>query len=185
MATAVEFAVVWEGDLARSQHEDIAYLLRSAFGMPQVFQGPRSWAAIRPEGRLLVLTPAGVVGHRAFRRHFVRVGDQEQLVAETGLLAVHPDVRGKGLAALLLERTNQFLHELRVPFGLTNCTADQVHRHVAAGWQPLPGVRTRMCQLRKPFDSVTLDYCPVIRGFAADFEQWPSGDVVDLNGPEL
>jgi nodulation protein A len=182
----VRFAVHWEGELTVPEHRDIAYTLRQAFpNDAHLFPDARSWAGARPELRLVARTEAGVAGHYAVKRRFLRVDGTDQLVGETGLLAVHPDLRRQGLGPQLVDRMNRILTALRVPFGYTNCTRERVKYHEAAGWRELPGVHTCFYLAGRPSKSVTLEYPAVVLPVTAGIEEWPSGTQIQLNGPEL
>jgi nodulation protein A len=133
---------------------------------------------------ILARTSAGIVGHWGFRRHFVKVGGVDQLVAEAGLWAIHPDMQHVGIGPASLQETNRLLTELAVPFGFTNCAPDRVRHHLAAGWRLVEGVPTRLCPPGRPRGSVTMKYPAVVLPVAARFEDWPAGGI-DLNGPEL
>ena len=182
----VHFTVHWEGELTVPDHRDIAYTLRQAFSSEaHLFADARSWAGARPELRLVARTEAGVVGHYAVKRRFLRVDETDQLVGETGLLAVHPDLRRRGLGPQLVDRMNGLLTALAVPFGFTNCTRERVKYHEAAGWRELPGVRTSFCLAGQPSKSLTLDYPAVVLPVTAGIEDWPIGTLIQLNGAEL
>ncbi|MBR7836071.1 hypothetical protein KDL01_22535 [Actinospica durhamensis] len=183
----VRFTVHWEGDLALTDHQDIAYTLRQAFpDIAVLFPKARSWVGLRPELRLLARTEAGVVGHYAMARRFIQVDQTDQLVGETGLLAVHPDLHcPRDMRTRLLHRMGLILGELGVPFGFTNLSGDLVEAYLAAGWHVLHGVRTRLCLARGPSRPVTLDYPAVALPVAERIEQWPPGTLIRLNGPEL
>jgi nodulation protein A len=186
LSDGVWFTVHWEGDLTLTVHQDIAYTLRQAYpDIAVLFPKARSWAGLRPELRLLAWTAAGVVGHYAVARRFIQVGRADQLVGETGLLAIHPDVHRRDLRADLLRRMGQVLGELGVPFGFTNLASDLIGPYRAAGWHELPGVRTTLCLARGPSRPVTIDYPAVVLPVTAPIEQWPPGTLIRLNGPEL
>jgi nodulation protein A len=182
----VQYATLWESGLTPQQHREISYVLRTAYRNDALFPGPRSWAGVRPELRVIATTSVGVVGHLAVKRHFIRVDGVDQLVAETGLWAVHPDVQGQGIGPALIKRCNEALAGLKVPFGYTNVAHGRALRlRLAHGWHAVEGTRTRFCDLDYPVRLREDDYPAVILPVAARLEDWPQGTLIDLNGHEL
>ncbi len=180
--SALGWRRVWEADLIAGDHEELRLLLAGSFPAHAArgVYAQRSWAAARPELRLLGLDPqAGgrPVAHVGVTRRFVRVGGQPVLVADTGMVAVHPSWRGLGLGRALLARHLELLAGLDVPFGFLTCVAGTVPYYEGGGWRRLPQVAVTQlspqgcaAQTSTPAAMVL----PVSRGMSA----WPAGDVV-------
>ncbi|AUS80345.1 GNAT family N-acetyltransferase [Actinoalloteichus sp. AHMU CJ021] len=176
----------WEGELAPLDHLRIAELLSAAFASTSHhFRDARSWAGARPELRLGARVGEAVVAHAAVLRRFVRVGETDQLVAEVGLVAVHPDAQGNGLGAQLLARVEDRLRLLGVPFGLLNTDRTTATFYARSGWSVLTGVASRWADPDYPWRHADLRDPLLVLPVAAPLTRWPGGDVVDRNGGVL
>ena len=119
---AGEWTTVWEDDLVDADHDALGALLARCFPRSFTPFGPgRSWSSARPELRLLCRLDCRPLAHLALLRRFLQVADAPVLVADVGLVAVDPDLRGGGMGAALLARGHRLLTTLDVPFGYLTC----------------------------------------------------------------
>jgi len=136
---------VRETDLTAADHTGLATLLARAF--PETDLRGRSWCSERPELRLIGTADDDgdevPVAHLAVLRRFVRVGEAEVLVADTGLVAVDPDRQGRGLGLALLAEATRVLTGLGVPFGLLTTGHDREGFYQRGGWRRTPTQLTR------------------------------------------
>ncbi len=135
---------VRETDLTASDHAALATLLARAF--PSTDMRGRSWCSERPELRLIGTDDddgGAPVAHLAVLRRFVRVGETEVLVADTGLVAVDPSRQGTGLGLALLAEGARVFADLAVPFGFLTTGADRAGFYERGGWRPTPTQLTR------------------------------------------
>ncbi|GMA30280.1 GNAT family N-acetyltransferase [Litorihabitans aurantiacus] len=145
----IAWHAVRETDLSTEEHTGLAALLARAF--PDTDMCGRSWCSERPELRLIG-TDAGSdepddtatpVAHLAVLRRFVRVGETDVLVADTGLVAVDPDRQGRGIGAQLLAEAAQVLGGLGVPHGFLTTGPDREAFYARGGWLRTPTQLTR------------------------------------------
>jgi len=75
------------------------------------------------------------VAHLGILRRFLRVAERDasQLVGGVGLVAVDPDLQGRGFGAELLARTALTLRALDLPFGFLTCDEQVAGFYAAAG----------------------------------------------------
>ncbi|MCC8960252.1 NodA family N-acyltransferase [Bradyrhizobium sp. Pear77] len=192
----VQWTLRWESELQLEDHVELAEFFRAAYGPTgafngKPFEGSRSWAGARPELRAIGYDSRGVAAHLGLLRRFIKVGAVDVLVAELGLYGVRPDLEGIGIGHSL-RVMHPVLHELGIPFAFgTVRHALQKHisrlgRHGLATM--VSGVRVRStlpdARLDKPptrIEDVVVVVLPIGRSMA----DWPTGTIIDRNGPEL
>ncbi|HSV86972.1 MAG TPA: GNAT family N-acetyltransferase [Levilinea sp.] len=64
----------------------------------------------------------------------VDVGGEKIRVGGVGGVATHPDYRQKGYAGKLLQASEQFFHELDLPFGVLVCGEEKRPYYASFGW---------------------------------------------------
>jgi nodulation protein A len=177
--------VAWEDELAPDDHFAIAALLRDCFpATARMFTNARTWGGARPEIRFLVRSRGSVIGHAAVLRRFVRVGDEEQLVGNLGLVAVHPARRGERIGRRLMDMCAETVENLRVPYAFANVGRPYLGTGLVAGWRHLTDVRTSFITNLQPLCALRLDYPVLIRPTPAA-APWPDGNLVRIHGGEL
>lgn len=188
---SIEWITAWEKDLSPEVHDELAAFLRMTFngiGTPEaeLFAGRRSWAGARPELRVYGRNASGaIVAHIGVLRRYVLIGDVSQLVAEGGLVAVHPDLQRTGVGTELASPVRAALRRLKVPFAFGTCSEDVVPFYLALGAHRLEGVRVRTLDSCEPWCLRLRDLPVLITPLEAGLEQWPAGDVLDRNGQEV
>jgi nodulation protein A len=171
----------WEDDVSDGEHDALGGLLARCFPHAYTAFGPgRSWSSARPELRLVARAGDRPVAHLAVVRRFLQIGDLAQLVGDVGLVAVDPDLQGRGLGADLLVRCRTMLHGLDLPFGYLT-TGTQAGFYERCGWVAVPGP-TRLVRAdgRVQVHGGVSMVLPVHR----PIEDWPAGRV-DRNGWEV
>jgi nodulation protein A len=171
----------WEDDVANGEHDALGELLARCFPNAYTRFGPgRSWSSARPELRLVARAADRPVAHLAVLRRFLQIGDVAQLVGDVGLVAVDPDLQGRGLGADLLARCRTMLHGLDLPFGYLT-TGAQAGFYATGGWVAVLGpTRTVRADGRVQVHGGVSMVLPVHR----PIEEWPAGRV-DRNGWEV
>ena len=178
-----EWRTCWELDLTPADHAQLATLVARCFpGMAARVAGGRSWAAQRPELRVIGYADGVPVAHLGVLRRVVRVGGVDVLVGDVGLVGTDPDRRGQGLGRALLDRARARLLELGLPFGWLTCGPGVVGFYRAAGWQQLAGRVTRMID-REGAPRLFPDPAMLLP-LHAPAADWPAGDI-DCNGFEV
>ncbi|MFH0301638.1 NodA family N-acyltransferase [Bradyrhizobium sp. 31Argb] len=198
MRSQVRWKLCWENELQLADHVELAEFFRKTYGPTgafngKPFEGSRSWAGARPELRVIGYDSRGVAAHMGLLRRFIKVGAVDVLVADLGLYAVRRDFEGLGVtyhgAVHVLRPT---LQELGVPFGfgaVRPALQKHVERVARHGWATvLSGVRVRSTlpdvRLDKP-PTRTEDVLIVILPIGRSMSEWPTGTMIDRNGPEL
>ena len=175
-----------ENDISPLVHQQLNTLLRAAFPYTvDQFRDGRSWAGARPERRVIGWADGRPVAHTGLLRRFLRVGGQEQLVGEVGLVAVHPDLQGLGAGRALADRTRQALASLELPFGYLNCMDSVLGYYTSAGWIEVSGADTRHYEPDDELTAVVTTARPLILPVAADAVSWPAGPRIERDGTEL
>ena len=100
-----------EARLSASVDAQIADLLALAFPEPPGFEG-RSYFSQRHHVRLVLRDPE-IVGHLAVCLRTIRLGDQLLTMAGFAEVATHPDRRGEGIAARLVQAGIEEAREMR------------------------------------------------------------------------
>ncbi|MGX9431577.1 NodA family N-acyltransferase [Bradyrhizobium sp. LeoA1S1] len=196
MRAQVRWKLCWENELQLADHVELAEFFRKTYGPTgafngKPFEGSRSWAGARPELRAIGYDSRGVAAHMGLLRRFIKVGAVDVLVAELGLYGVRPDLEGLGIGHSV-RTLHPVLQELGVPFGfgavrpVLQKHVERVARHGLA--TVLSGVRVRSTlpdvRLDKP-PTRTEDVLIVILPIGRSMSEWPTGTMIDRNGPEL
>ncbi|MFF5019962.1 GNAT family N-acetyltransferase [Streptomyces sp. NPDC001165] len=108
----------------------------------------------------------------------VAVGDTHIDVAGLGGVIVAPDLRGRGLARLVVAAAMEHAQETGLEFGLLFCRPDRLPLYRRMGWVPLDGD----IHVEQPTGSVHMP----LRGMwtpLRDGARWPSGPVHVLSLP--
>nr|CDY73125.1 N-acyltransferase [Bradyrhizobium sp. ARR488]CDY73126.1 N-acyltransferase [Bradyrhizobium sp. ARR489] len=194
----VRWRLCWENELQLADHLELSEFFRKTYGptgefnaMP--FEGGRSWAGARPELRILAYDDHGIAGHIGVLRRFIKVGAVDLLVAEMGLYGVRRDLEGLGVTYHgALQVLHPLLLELGVPFGF-GAVRPALRKHVERFGRyglatVLSGIRVRSALpdvvLELP-PTRTEDVLVVVFPIAQSMSDWPSGTLIDRNGPEL
>nr|CDY73190.1 N-acyltransferase [Bradyrhizobium sp. ARR851] len=187
----------WENELQLTDHAELAEFFRMSYGPTgafnaQPFEGKRSWAGARPEVRIIGYDARGIAAHVGLLRRFIKIGGVDLLVAELGLYAVRPDLEGLGVSHAM-RVTYPILHELGVPFGF-GTVRPGLAKHMARLVQR-QGLATLMSGIR--VRSTRPDVYPnlspvrieevivVVFPIGRSISEWPTGTMIDRNGPEL
>ncbi|WP_051334090.1 NodA family N-acyltransferase [Mesorhizobium sp. WSM3224] len=192
----VRWRLCWEHELGLADHVELADFFRNTYGPTgafnaEPFEGSRSWAGARPEFRAIGYDSKGVAAHLGLLRRFIKIGKVDLLVGELGLYGVRPDLEGLGISRSV-HIIHKVLHELGVPFGFgTVRPALQKHIQRFDRYGPvtlLSGIRVRStlpdAYLDLPptrIDDAILLVLPIVQSMS----DWPSGTMIDRNGPEL
>jgi predicted N-acetyltransferase YhbS len=180
----VRWEQVWEAELTTNDHEELRRLLASVFPAYAANGGyrDRSWAAGRPDVRLIARDGGEAVAHIAVAPRLVLAGERPMLVGDTGMVGVRPSHRGTGLGRELLARHAALLAALDLPFGFLTCIEPTVPYYVAGGWIRLSA---RFTQLSAgAITSERPDGVAMLLPVGGSASGWPSGDVV-RNGYEI
>nr|CAD23496.1 putative acyltransferase [Bradyrhizobium sp. CBP90]CAD23498.1 putative acyltransferase [Bradyrhizobium sp. CBP70] len=197
MRPQVQWRLRWESELCVAEHVELSEFFQKSYGPTgafnaQPFENNRSWAGARPEIRIIGYDDRGIAAHIGLLRRFIKVGDVDLLVCELGLYAVRPDLEGHGISRSMRVMI-PVLHQLGVPFGFgTVRHALQNHITRMLGRQGLatiiPGIRVQSTHpdvyLNLPptrIDDALVLVLPVGRPIG----EWPTGTIIDRNGPEL
>ncbi|OWK25180.1 acyltransferase [Rhizobium yanglingense] len=196
MYSKVRWRLCWENELELSDHSELAEFFRGTYGPTgafnaKPFEGSRSWGGARPEFRVIGYDSRGVASHLGLLRRFIKVGAVDLLVAELGLYGVRPDLEGLGIGHSILAMY-PVLQELGVPFAfgtVRHALRNHVERFCRDGLVTMvSGVR-----VRSTLSDVYLDLPPtciedvllVIAPIGRTMSEWPSGTLIERNGPEL
>ncbi|AYG63995.1 NodA family N-acyltransferase [Rhizobium jaguaris] len=196
MCSQVRWKLCWENELELADHVELADFFRRIYGPTGLynakpFEGSRSWAGARPELRAIGYDSGGVAAHMGLLRRFIKVGAVDLPVAELGLYGVRTDLERLGISHSI-RAVLPILEELAVPFAFgTVRPALQKHIERLGRHGPmtvLSGVRGRSTlpepRLDKPptrIDDALVTVLPIGRSMA----DWPTGAMIDRNGPEL
>nr|CCC58433.1 N-acyltransferase [Bradyrhizobium sp. ARR598]CDY73141.1 N-acyltransferase [Bradyrhizobium sp. ARR600]CDY73156.1 N-acyltransferase [Bradyrhizobium sp. ARR691] len=197
MRSRVRWRVAWENELRLADHIELSDFFRTTYGPTgalnaKPFEGHRSWAGARPELRIIGYDAAGVAAHIAALRRFIKVGEVDLLVAELGLYGVRPDLEGLGITQSM-RVMYPVLQKLGVPFGfgtvryalkehLTRLLARPGLGTIISGVRlksTLPDVYPNLQPTR--IEDVLVLVVPI----GQSISDWPTGTVIDRNGPEL
>nr|CAJ41281.1 NodA protein [Bradyrhizobium sp. C10-2] len=197
MRPQLQWRTYWENDLQLADHVQISEFFRSAYGPTgafnaKPFEGNRSWAGARPELRVVGYDDCGVAAHIGALRRFIKVGGIDLLVAELGLYAVRPDLEGLGISHSM-RVMYPVLQELGVPFGFGTVRHELKEHIFRLLGRPglatiVPGIRVRSTlpdiYANLPPTRVD-DALLVVFPIARSMSEWPTGTVIERNGPEL
>ncbi|RRH91923.1 NodA family N-acyltransferase [Mesorhizobium tamadayense] len=196
MRSAVQWRLCWENDLRSADQADLSEFFRNTYGRTgafnaKPFEGGRSWAGARPELRLIARDAHGVAAHIGILRRFIKVGEVDLLVAELGLYGVRQDLERLGIS-FSMRAVYPVLQQLGVPFAfgtVRHAMRNHVERFCRDGRTTmLTGVRVRSTR-----PGVYLDLPPtrledvliLVSPIGRSMDEWPSGTLIDRNGPEL
>ncbi|MQW86680.1 NodA family N-acyltransferase [Sinorhizobium saheli] len=196
MSSDVRWKICWETDLQVDDHAELSAFFRNTYGPTgafnaQPFEGGRSWAGARPEMRVIAYDSRGVAAHMGLLRRFIKVGEVDLLVGELGLWGVRRDLEGLGLSHSMFTMYPE-LQRLGVPFAfgtVRHALYKHVDRLCRGGIATiLQGVRVRSTlpevYLDLPATRIE-DPLVVVFPIASSIDEWPSGTLIDRNGPEL
>nr|AFJ42531.1 NodA [Mesorhizobium plurifarium] len=196
MRSQVRWKLCWENELQLSDHIELAEFFRRTYGPTgafnaKPFQGSRSWAGARPEFRAIAYDSSGVAAHMGLLRRFIKIDGSDLLVAELGLYAIRPDLEGLGLSSSF-RVVLPVLQELGVPFGF-GTVRPALHNLVARfGRGGLVIVKSGI-RVRSTLQEALLDKPPtriddafvLVVPVGRPISDWPEGEMIDRNGPEL
>nr|CDY73127.1 N-acyltransferase [Bradyrhizobium sp. ARR491] len=194
----VRWRLCWENELQLADHVGLSEFFRKTYGATgefnaQPFESGRSWAGARPELRIIAYDDHGIAGHIGVLRRFIRVGTVDLLVAEMGLYGVRRDLEGLGVTYHgALRVLHPLLQELGVPFGF-GAVRPAMQKHVERLGRyglanVLSGVRVRSAlpDLFPDLPPTRIeDVFVVVFPITQSMSDWPSGTLIDRNGPEL
>jgi nodulation protein A len=182
----LRWRLVWESDLSDEEHAALARLFGRAYPRhAERFSGGRSWSGARPEARVVGSLDDRPVAHLGLLRRFLRVPatGASLLVGDVGLVAVDPDLQGRGIGRRLLDQARQVLLKLELPFGFLTCGPETVPFYRSGGWRLLEGQTTRMIDNRQR--SEVYQGPALLLPVRARLTDWPHGHTVDRNGLEV
>ncbi|MUT27222.1 MULTISPECIES: NodA family N-acyltransferase [Mesorhizobium] len=196
MYSAVQWRLRWENDLQLADHVELSDFFRKTYGQTgafnaKPFEGGRSWGGARPEVRLIASDAQGIAGHIAIIRRFIKVGEVDLLVAELGLYAVRPDLERLGIS-FSMRTMHPVLQQMGVPFAFgtfRHAMRTHVERLCRDGtWTLISGVRVRSTRadMRPDLPPTRLeDVLVLVSPIGRSMDEWPSGTLIERNGPEL
>ncbi|WP_024519940.1 NodA family N-acyltransferase [Bradyrhizobium sp. Tv2a-2] len=194
----VRWRLCWENELQLSDHFELSEFFRKTYGPTgefnaKPFEGGRSWAGARPELRIIAYDDHGIAGHAGLLRRFIRVGEVDQLVGEIGLYGVRRDLEGLGVTYHgAMRMLHPVLQKLGVPFGFGGVRPalqkhfERLGRYGLA--TVLSGVRVRstLPDVYPGLPTTRIeDVLAVVFPITRLMSDWPSGALIDRNGPEL
>ncbi|MGX9120456.1 NodA family N-acyltransferase [Mesorhizobium sp. BHbsci] len=196
MSFDVRWKMCWESELELSDHKELTEFFRTVYAPTgsfnaKPFERHRSWAGARPELRAIAYDSRGIAAHMGALRRFIKVGDTDQLVAELGLYGVRQDLERLGLS-YSISAMYPTLQQLGVPFAfgtVRHAMRSHMERWSRGGLATIKsGVR-----VRSTLPDVFADLSPtrlddalvVIVPVTRQIDEWPSGTLIDRNGPEL
>ncbi|MCV3243350.1 nodulation protein A [Mesorhizobium robiniae] len=196
MRSQVRWKLCWENELQLGDHVELTEFFRKTYGPTgvfnaQPFEGSRSWAGARPELRAIAYDSNGVAAHMGCLRRFIKVDGVDLLVAELGLYGVRPDLEGLGIAHSIRFMIPT-LQELGVPFAF-GTVRHALQKHIErfgrhSQLTVLSGIRVRStlpdARLDKPPTRIE-DALVIVLTLARSMSDWPTGNFIDRNGPEL
>nr|CDY73166.1 N-acyltransferase [Bradyrhizobium sp. ARR773] len=197
MRSRVRWRVAWENELSLADHLELSDFFRKTYGRTgefnaKPFECGRSWAGARPELRIIGYDAHGVAAHMGALRRFIKVGEVDLLVAELGLYGVRPDLEGLGITHSMRVMYPE-LQKLGVPFGfgtVRHALKEHVTRLLARPGLAtiISGIRVRST-LADVYQNVSPtrieDVLVLVLPFGQSISDWPTGTIIDRNGPEL
>lgn len=196
MRSDVRWRLCWENELQLADHAELSDFFRKSYGRngafnAKPFEGGRSWAGARPEFRAIGYDAHGVAAHIGILRRFIKVGEVDQLVAELGLYAVRPDLEGFGIS-FSLSVVFPVLQQLGVPFvfgTVRHAMRNHIERFCRGGLATIvSGVRVRstLADVHPDLPPTRAeDVLVFVMPIGRSMDEWPSGTLIDRNGPEL
>lgn len=181
----IAWSPAWEDDVGDDEHAALARLFARCYPRSRTpFTGARSWSSARPELRIVGRAGGRPVAHLGILRRFLRIAERDasQLVGDVGLVAVDPDLQGRGIGAELLARAAAVLRALELPFGFLTCGEHVAPFYAAAGWARVSNP-TRM--IRADGRVQVYGGASMVLPVHAPLDAWPAGGTVDRNGLEV
>ncbi|MGX9120685.1 NodA family N-acyltransferase [Mesorhizobium sp. BHbsci] len=196
MRSQLRWRLCWEHELDLDDHVELAAFFRKIYGQTgsfnaKPFEGSQSWGGARPELRAIGYDSKGVAAHLGLLRRFIRIGDVDVLVGELGLYGVRPDLEGLWIGHSV-RVMHPVLQELKIPFAF-GAVRPALQHHIARFSRHglatiMAGIRVRStlpcARLDKP-PTRTEDVVLIVLPIAQPMSEWPSGTIIDRNGPEL
>lgn len=177
--------LLWEADLTRAEHDSLSALFRRFYPHnAHLFEGGKSWAGARPEGRIVGFRVDEPLAHLGFLRRALRYGDGLSVpIADVGLVGIDPSLQRSGVGVRMLEEATATLRGLEVGFAFLTCREEVVPFYERGGWVLVPGITTRMIG----YDGVTEEYTgpSMALPVTASMEGWPGADVFTRDGLEV
>ncbi|WP_394889844.1 NodA family N-acyltransferase [Mesorhizobium sp. AaZ16] len=195
MRSDIRWRLCWEHELQLADHAELSDFFRKSYGRigafnAKPFEGGRSWAGARPEFRAIGYDAHGVAAHMGILRRFIKVGGVDLLVAELGLYGVRAAV-GLGIS-FSLRAVFPVLQQLGVPFAfgtVRHAMRNHVERFCRGGLATvMSGVRIRstLADMRLDLPPTRVqDLLVFVMPIGRPIGEWPSGALIDRNGPEL
>ncbi|WEX91490.1 NodA family N-acyltransferase (plasmid) [Sinorhizobium garamanticum] len=196
MSSDVQWKLCWENELERSDHSELNEFFNKTYGPTgafhtKPFEGGRSWAGARPERRAIGYDSRGIASHMGLLRRFIKVGETDLAVAELGLYGVRPDLERMGIGHSV-SALFPTLQELGVPFAfgtVRHAMRSHVERYARTGMlSVLTGVSVRSTLPDfHPYmpPTRTEDLLVLVIPIGRTMSEWPSGTLIERNGPEL
>ncbi|RDJ02008.1 NodA family N-acyltransferase [Rhizobium grahamii] len=196
MGSQVDWKLRWENELDLADHVELADFFRQTYGPTGTFNAKpfvdaRSWAGARPELRAIGYDANGVAAHMGLLRRFIRVGSTDVLVAELGLYGVRRDLEGLGISHSI-HAVMPVLQQLAVPFAF-GTVRPQLHKHIERFSRYSPVTIIENIRVRSTLREARVDKAPVrledplviVLPIGKLMSDWPAGNTIDRNGPEL
>ncbi|CCM80391.1 NodA family N-acyltransferase [Rhizobium mesoamericanum] len=196
MGSQVDWKLRWENELDLADHVELADFFRKTYGPTgtfnaKPFEEARSWAGARPELRAIGYDARGVAAHMGLLRRFIQVDSTDLLVAELGLYGVRRDLKGLGISHSL-RTVLPVLQQLAVPFAF-GTVRPQLHKHIQRFSRYSPVTILKNIQVRSTLREARVDKAPVrledplviVLPISKLMSDWPAGNTIDRNGPEL
>ncbi|WP_353646026.1 NodA family N-acyltransferase [Mesorhizobium sp. WSM2239] len=196
MRSDVRWRLCWENELQLADHAELSDFFRKSYGRTgafntKPFEGGRSWGGARPEFRAIGYDAHGVAAHIGILRRFIKVGGVDLLVAELGLYGIRPDLEGLGIS-FSLSAVFPVLQQLGVPFAfgtVRHAMRNHVERFCRGGLATLisgVSVRSTRPDVHPDLPPTRLeDVLLLVSPIGRSMDEWPSGTLIDRNGPEL
>ncbi|GLS36295.1 nodulation protein A [Mesorhizobium tianshanense] len=196
MHSDVRWRLCWENELQLADHVELSDFFRKTYGRTNAsnakpFEGGRSWAGARPEVRAIGYDAHGIAAHIGILRRFIKVGEVDLLVAELGLYGVRPDLEGLGIS-FSMRFVYPVLQQLGVPFAfgtVRHALRNHVERFCRGGLATMLSgipVRSTHPEVYPDLPPTRLeDVLVLVTPIGRPMSEWPSGTLIDRNGPEL
>ncbi|AJD43692.1 NodA family N-acyltransferase [Rhizobium sp. SEMIA 4085] len=196
MCSEVRWKLCWENELELADHVELAEFFRKTYGPTgafnaKPFEGSRSWAGARPELRAIGYDSNGVAAHMGLLRRFIKVGTVDLLVAELGLYGVRADLERLGISHSIRVMLPT-LQELDVPFAF-GTVRHELRKHIARFGRHGPVTVFSDILTQSTLPEPRLDKPPtriddalvIVLPVGRPISDWPTGEIIDRNGPEL
>ncbi|AVA24070.1 NodA family N-acyltransferase [Rhizobium sp. NXC24] len=196
MHSQMRWRLCWESDLELADHVELAKFFRTTYGPTgafnaKPFEGSRSWAGARPELRLIGYDADGIAAHLGVLRRFIKIDGIDLPVAELGLYGIRTDLERLGVSHSIRAMLPT-LQDLAVPFAF-GTVRPELQRHIERFGRYGPVTVFSHVRVRSTLQEPRLDKPPtriddalvVVLPIARSMSDWPSGSMIDRNGPEL